>query len=55
MHWLDHIIALPVLPGKKTWYLAVDGEKGVLKRMKVLKNQRELVIKARTIQVLVSR
>ncbi len=55
MHWLEHKAALPGLGKGKKWYLVMETEEGVLAKERLLKNQKELWIKARTIQILVGR
>ena len=55
MHWEEHDIALPNPGKKRKWYLAADTEKGVLGTLKLLKDQRKLLLKPRTVQILIGR
>ena len=55
MHWIDHSFALPALPKDKKWYKIASTEDGVLKTEELLKNQRMVVLKERTIMVIAGR
>ena len=54
MHWLDHPFALPALPKGKKWYLKASTEEGVLGKPRLLKNQRIVELKERTIDVMIA-
>ena len=55
MHWLEHEFALPALPKGKKWYLAADTKEGILAEEELLENQREALLKDRTIAVFTGR
>ena len=55
MHWLEHEFALPALPKGKKWYLAADTKEGILAEEEPLENQREALLKDRTIAVFTGR
>ncbi len=55
MHWLDHEFALPALGKEKNWYLAASTDEGVLKTPRLLKNQRKIELKARTIALIIGK
>lgn len=55
MHWLEHSFALPSLGKKKKWYLVAETEQGVLEQPKLLKNQKEIGLKERTIAFLIGK
>ncbi|MEF9840156.1 MAG: glycogen debranching protein, partial [Lachnospiraceae bacterium] len=53
MHWLAHSFALPSLPKKRKWYQAVHtGSQGMGGLMPV-ENQKEVILKERTIIILI--
>lgn len=53
MHWVEHSFALPALAKGKKWYLAAGTAEGVLEKPAVLENQRETVLKERTIALFI--
>ncbi len=55
MHWLEHELAIPNLPGQKEWCIAASTEKGILESPELLKKQRKMKLKPRTIVVLLER
>lgn len=55
MHWLEHSFALPALPKGKKWFLKADTKEGILQEESLLENQREAVLKERTIAFFVAR
>lgn len=55
MHWIDHSFALPALPREKKWYKIASTQDGILETEELLKNQRTVVLKERTIMVIVGR
>ncbi len=55
MHWIDHSFALPALPREKKWYKIASTQDGILEAEELLKNQRTVVLKERTIMVIVGR
>lgn len=55
MHWLEHTFALPALKKGKKWYLAVSTADGVLKKEKLLENQKEIIVDERTIAIFIGR
>ncbi len=55
MHWMEHSIALPNPGKRRKWYLAADTEKGVPGDLKLLEDQRKLLLKPRTVQILIGR
>lgn len=55
MHWLGHEFALPALSGRRKWYLAASTQDGILEEEELLKNQRKIELKPRTILFIVGR
>lgn len=55
MHWLEHSFALPALPKGTQWYLAANTKEGILEKERLLENQREVVLKERTIAFFTAR
>ena len=55
MHWLRHMVGIPNPGGGRKWFLAADSERGVLRRDKPLKNQREIEVEPRTVHILIGR
>ena len=55
MHWLNHSFALPTLRDGKKWYQVTETGVGVFPRVKLLKNQKELELKERTIALLIGK
>ncbi len=53
LHWMAHDFALPALGRKKNWYLAASTDEGVLKKPRLLKDQRMIELNARTIAVII--
>ncbi len=55
MHWLKHTFALPALSKEKKWYIAATTEEGILKEPGLLEDQREVVVRERTITIFTGR
>lgn len=55
MHWLEHKFALPTLPKNLRWYKAASTADGVLKEPELLKEQKSVELKERTVMLLVGR
>lgn len=55
MHWLVHSFALPSLTKRRKWYLIVKTNEGILEAPRLLKNQKELEIDARSIVMLIGK
>ena len=55
MHWLDHEFALPTLPGKKKYYMLADTKGGISSKPVQLEDQKHMVLKARTVVLLVGK
>lgn len=53
MHWISHSFALPALAKGKQWYKIASTEEGILKTPLLLEDQRTVVLKERTIMVIV--
>ena len=53
MHWIPHSFALPALAKGKQWYKIASTEEGILEAPELLKDQRMVVLKERTIMVIV--
>lgn len=55
MHWAPHEFALPQLPGKKKWYLAVDTQEknSFIKEKKQIENQKKIRVWERSIEILI--
>ena len=52
MHWLEHVFALPALPKVYGWYAKATTEQGILDAPVLLKDQRKLELKERSVTVL---
>lgn len=52
MHWLEHVFALPALPKGYGWYVKATTERGMLDVSVLLKDQRKLELKERSVTVL---
>lgn len=52
MHWLEHVFALPALPKGYGWYVKATTERGMLDVPVLLKDQRKLELKERSVTVL---
>ena len=52
MHWLTHTFALPALPKGYGWYVKATTQDGIMNEPKLLKNQRKVELKERTVAVL---
>ena len=52
MHWLEHVFALPALPKGYGWYVKATTEWGMLDVPVLLKDQRKLELKERSVTVL---
>lgn len=57
MHWMEHTFALPRIPKEYRWFIAVDTENGVYpeQEQRMLKNERQVLVPARTVRVLIGR
>ncbi len=55
LHWMAHDFALPALGRKKNWYLMASTDEGVLKSPRLLKDQRKIELKARTIALIIGK
>lgn len=55
MHWLKHTFALPALSKKKKWYIAATTEEGVLEEPVLVEDQREVIVRERTITIFTGR
>ena len=55
MHWIEHSFALPALSRGKKWYKIAATEEGILDSVRLLDNQRMVVLKERTIMIIVGR
>lgn len=55
MHWIEHSFALPALSRKKKWYKIASTEEGILESAELLENQRMVVLKERTVMIIVGR
>ncbi len=55
LHWMAHDFALPALGRKKNWYLAASTDEGVLKKPRLLKDQRKIELNARTIVLIIGK
>ena len=55
MHWIEHSFALPALSRGKKWYKIAATEEGILDSARLLDNQRMVVLKERTIMIIVGR
>ena len=53
MHWIPHSFALPALAKGKQWYKIASTEEGVLEKPVLLEDQRTVVLKERTIMIIV--
>ena len=52
MHWLTHTFALPALPKEYGWDVKATTQDGIMNEPKLLKNQRKVELKERTVAVL---
>lgn len=52
MHWLEHKFALPALPKGYGWYMKATTQDGFLEKPELLKDQRKVELKERSIAVL---
>ena len=52
MHWLEHVFSLPALPKGYGWYVKATTERGMLDVPVLLKDQRKLELKERSVTVL---
>ena len=55
MHWVKHTFALPALPKKKKWYRVMDTAEGILEKPQLLENQKTMVLKERSILLLIGK
>ncbi len=53
MHWIEHGFALPALSKGKKWFKIASTEEGILETAELLENQRMVVLKERTVMVIV--
>jgi len=55
MHWLDHSLALPALKKDKQWYQVMATEEGVFKQALLLKDQKAVLMKARSTAIFIGK
>lgn len=57
MHWMEHIFALPALPGGYRWNVALDTSEGILEedKWRLLPDSRQVQVSSRTVIVLIGR
>ncbi len=55
LHGINHDFALPHPGQKRNWYLAASTDEGVLKNPRLLKDQRKIELKARTIVLIIGK
>lgn len=53
MHWLEHELALPNLPGQKEWWMLASTEEGILPVPKKIAKRKTINMKPRTIVVFI--
>lgn len=55
MHWMAHSFALPSLPKKRKWYQAVHTGSQKMDGLQLIENQKEVILKERTIIIFIGR
>lgn len=55
MHWIQHSFAIPTLKKKKKWYQVTETAEGILEHYHLLENQKMIVVKPRSIVLLIGR
>ena len=55
MHWVRHSFALPALAKKKKWYRIAETSAGILEKPELLENQKTMVLKERSILLLIGK